>query len=249
MKRFIFIITCFYSLLYSVNSDAKELKFGKDLTVQIPDSMRYQSEKDFFEGHVPGELALYVKWLSTKDRDILKMESIGDTIVFPVLASAKLINTDHESWNDWSHDWRRNTYQMDNDDTVYCYQITANGHRYYFFFYPLNEVGKELADGMMTNGFDNDKWFGNAGAWWVVLIILMMLFSSLYYNKSSSEGGFSRYLCCQLFFTLPAIALAAYFCQGEWNQWWKISLLLVGIGLIAPPWGGTILAKVGEAVE
>lgn len=237
MKHLLLTLTL---LLIAPALQAEEIQFGTNLTLQVPDSLKWTGSKGTIEGSIPGHLYLLGKWLSHSGHDVGKMEAYGDSILFPGLKDARRISVTTEPWHDWTHDYRITTYRMPNADStlVHVYQINANGCRYYFSFIPLSPQGEQTAQQIMHTGFDNHMWIGNAAAWWAMLAMAIIITSIIIVGEGGdgddplTPRSYIKSVTITMIIALTVITAVTW---GHWGYWLRAMGCATALSLLVPP--------------
>lgn len=230
-------VALFIGMSISVNAEVVTLS---DLKISLPDSVKLVSpSKDFVMMASDNKnLSLYVVSIPLSGKDESKISEKGDFIYFPFLKQTQQTGDESENWSDWTHKYRKHTYEITNENgelqKVYTYHINSKKHRFIFLMLPSTEQGDKMANELIESGISNGSWFANAPAWWIVTFII--LFCAMLFVIEEDEGyDFSRHLKAALIALAIFAALALFTMRYDMSFFWSAMLVAFIIVALTPP--------------
>ncbi len=233
MKRIGFILP-FLCVLLNFSASAEIITFGKNLTIEVPDSMRRLDPKGRLLLIANNDLAVAVECVRHEGHDIGKIKAMGDTILFPYLKQSVLVAEETEPWHDWTRDYIKRTYVDADSLTSYTYHIDANSAHYIIVFAPTNEAGDTMANAIMDGGISNNSLISNAGWWWGTLLGLL-LFASIALVVENDRYSFASHVKRGMILLTIFAVIALIFTHFQMDFFLKAMLIALIIVVVVPP--------------
>ena len=219
---------------------AKEHTAG-DLVINLPDTMEVSGDKDIFlRAYDKGNNLIIVgRMLNLDGLDEKKVTAHADSIMFPPLRNARLIDSKDEPITDWTQNYIIRTYEVEPEienqpGKAYTFHINANRARYIFMFYPLTAEGERMAQEMIPSSIQRKGWYNKAFWWWNILFMILvgvMLFSA----SEDAPYSFKFHLKWGLISLAVFAAIALYVTRMNPEYFWQPMLVAFILVVVTQP--------------